>query len=250
MISDLCTNFPALAVDTSSMRSSIAVRDGAGRVHEWVSSGDSASHNEELSSEISALVKNSGVVLSDLSTLIVGIGPGSFTGLRIGLSVLKGLAVGLKTPLVSYSSLMAIGNEARETGSLIVAISDARRGEVFTLFMQKGGDGKLQVLEPASILTPQKVLDGAHFYAQKEGIPVGDIVVAYADPIATLEYGGELAVLRSHRSEHLGRSLLELDSPQIREFSLSNIAKIEPEYLRAVAAKTIAERANIALDTL
>ncbi len=237
---------PLLAVDTSSLRSSIAIRDSSGAVHHWSGNGQTASHNEELTSEITGLMARVGLRYEDLSGLIFGNGPGSFTGLRIGLSVLKGLAVGLKIPLIAHSSLEAIGHEAKEIGELVTVVSDARRGELFVLFMEKVEGGALRAIGEPSIQSPQAVVELTHKLALSRGISVGAVVVAAADPVPAMAYGGDLSVFHSHRSVYIARSLLELPLPPNNGFSLSRVAAIEPEYLRAVAAKTIAERENLA----
>ncbi len=119
-----------------------------------------ASRAQTLLEDVDALLRQGGARPRDLDALAVGIGPGSFTGVRIGLAVARGLALALDLPGAGVSTLAALA--AGAPGALPVV--DARRREVFTLL-----DGEPAVLAPAELeLEPGAVLvgDGALHYRE------------------------------------------------------------------------------------
>src|SRR6059058_5761625 len=125
-----------LAFDTATAVATSALVDGEEVL------GERASRAQTLLEDVDALLRQAGAHPSDLDRLAVGIGPGSFTGLRIGLAVARGLALSLDLPGSGVSTLAALA--AGAPGALPVV--DAKRREVFTLV---GG-------EP-HVLTPQEL---------------------------------------------------------------------------------------------
>jgi tRNA threonylcarbamoyladenosine biosynthesis protein TsaB len=123
-----------LALDTATNTASIALCCD-GRVVE-TGSHDSSGHSSELLPMIDSMCKRHGVAPTSLAAVAVGVGPGSFTGLRIGMATAKGIAYAASVPLWGVSSLAAIAWETISThidppSVLSIAIMDARRGEVF-----------------------------------------------------------------------------------------------------------------------
>jgi tRNA threonylcarbamoyladenosine biosynthesis protein TsaB len=104
--------------------------------------GERLSRAQTLLEDVDALLRRGGAHPSDLDALAVGIGPGSFTGVRIGLAAARGLAVALDLPGAGVSTLDALA--AGAPGALPVI--DARRREIFALV-----DGEPRVLEPADL---------------------------------------------------------------------------------------------------
>jgi tRNA threonylcarbamoyladenosine biosynthesis protein TsaB len=104
--------------------------------------GERVSRAQTLLEDVDALLRQAGARPSDLDRLAVGLGPGSFTGVRIGLAVARGLALSLELPGSGVSTLAALA--AGAPGA--VPVVDAKRREVFTLV-----DGEPQVLTPAEL---------------------------------------------------------------------------------------------------
>jgi tRNA threonylcarbamoyl adenosine modification protein YeaZ len=104
--------------------------------------GERVSRAQTLLEDVDALLRQAGAHPSDLDRLAVGIGPGSFTGVRIGLAVARGLALSLELPGAGVSTLAALA--AGAPGALPVV--DAKRREVFTLL-----DGEPRVLGPSEL---------------------------------------------------------------------------------------------------
>ena len=116
-----------LAIDTASHLAGLALYDGDGVAaeHTWTSL---AHHTVDLMPNLVTLLSQQGLTTADLSGLVVGLGPGSFTGLRIGMSVAKGLAFAQGLPLVGVPSLYAVAHAHREQGLPIWAVIAAGRG--------------------------------------------------------------------------------------------------------------------------
>ena len=128
-----------LAIDTSTEYLSIAVIKNS-----KVLSCRNFKHGRNMSSLIVSSIKkvlnNTGVSLKKIDCFAVGLGPGSFTGLRVGLSVVKGLAFAGKKPIVGISSLDAIAMNVKGKVKNIFVVSDARRKQVYAgIFVNNGG---------------------------------------------------------------------------------------------------------------
>lgn len=129
-----------LAVDTSTLTQSVALTEGPDVLGERSlrrRRGRGAGHSGSLLRAIHEVVRESGLRLSDVDLFVAGLGPGSFTGLRIGLSCLKGLAYATGTPLVGISSLEAMAAGAATSG-LTVPVLDARKREVYAAVYRDG----------------------------------------------------------------------------------------------------------------
>ncbi|GAA4234803.1 tRNA (adenosine(37)-N6)-threonylcarbamoyltransferase complex dimerization subunit type 1 TsaB [Postechiella marina] len=92
---------------------------------------DNYSHAERLHVYIDAVLNEAGVAQSDLSAIAVSKGPGSYTGLRIGVSAVKGLCFALDKPLISIPTLEALANQATLESGIVIPMIDARRMEVY-----------------------------------------------------------------------------------------------------------------------
>lgn len=90
------------------------------------------SHAEKLHVYIESLLQESGIHVSDLSAVAVSKGPGSYTGLRIGVSTAKGLCYALGKPLLAIDTLAVLARQVRVSSGLIVPMLDARRMEVYS----------------------------------------------------------------------------------------------------------------------
>ena len=122
-----------LAIDTSASRPTVAVMSGEATLAEWLGPGG-LQHHETLLAGIHETLGKAGVVLADLGYLSVGVGPGLFTGLRIGVVTAKFLADPLALPCVPVSSLAALAFQSGEVGGRRVwAVGDAKSRRVYAL---------------------------------------------------------------------------------------------------------------------
>ena len=146
-----------LAFDTATAVATSALVDTGSNGHLEVL-GERCSRAQTLLEDVDALLRQAGAHPSDLDRLAVGLGPGSFTGVRIGLAVARGLALSLDLPGAGVSTLAALA--AGAPGALPVV--DAKRREVFTLV-----DGEPRVLTPQDLALEDGVVrigDGATRY--------------------------------------------------------------------------------------
>lgn len=128
-----------LCIETSSRRGSVALSEGA-RVVVARSHAEQSAHAERLRPLLDELLSEAGWSKASLERVGVGMGPGSFTGLRVGIAFAKGIALGLGIPWVGVGSLAAMARACPpEAGPTRVALLDARRQEVFAQAFDAGG---------------------------------------------------------------------------------------------------------------
>ena len=104
------------------------------------------SHAERLHVFIEAIIKEAGIALKDLSAIAVSQGPGSYTGLRIGVSAAKGLCYALDIPLIAVDTLQALASQVTISSGLIIPMIDARRMEVYSAIFSPILEKKREVL--------------------------------------------------------------------------------------------------------
>ncbi|MFW6051460.1 MAG: tRNA (adenosine(37)-N6)-threonylcarbamoyltransferase complex dimerization subunit type 1 TsaB [Myxococcota bacterium] len=146
-----------LAVDTSTDASAVAVvRDGS--LGAESAAVGRARHGEVLLARIEQALEAAGIALSQVDLLAVGIGPGSFTGLRVGLATVKGLALSQGLPVVGVPSLrvLALGLGAGG-GRLVAPVVDAHHDEVFSAAYRVDGRGVAREVLPPFHALPEEV---------------------------------------------------------------------------------------------
>jgi tRNA threonylcarbamoyladenosine biosynthesis protein TsaB len=119
-------------------------------------------HSRRLMVNVKWLIKSYGVDWSDLDLLGIGMGPGSFTGLRIGLASAKGLAFATGIPLIGIPTIDALAGQViscRE--DLICPMVNVRRSQVYTAFYQAIDPGKLERLSPYQVISPEDFVASA-----------------------------------------------------------------------------------------
>lgn len=128
-----------LAIDTSTEIESVALLSEEELIGEYTFSCE-VSHANRLMNTIELILKDSKLTMKDIDGLALSLGPGSFTGLRIGVSTVKGLALAAKKPVVGISTLDALALNLPFAKKLICPIIDATKGEVYTaLYKMDGG---------------------------------------------------------------------------------------------------------------
>jgi len=145
-----------LAVDTASSCSSVALTVGnahGGTLLASLSLNSKLTHSRRLLSGIDWLLQENGVQLSDVDGLGVGLGPGSFTGLRIGMATLKGLATAMDKPLLGVSTLDGLAFSCSGNAPLC-ALLDARKQEVYRRWYEKDSKGIYREDGPIAALSP------------------------------------------------------------------------------------------------
>jgi tRNA threonylcarbamoyladenosine biosynthesis protein TsaB len=136
-----------LAFDTSANLTSVALCDGA-QVLVEDENADSDRHAEILLPRVQRCLAQSGLRLEDIDLFAVGIGPGSFTGVRVGVATAKGFGLALKRPVCGVVSLAALAAGAAGHGEWLAPVLDAFKGEVFAALYRATERGLQCVLEP------------------------------------------------------------------------------------------------------
>jgi tRNA threonylcarbamoyladenosine biosynthesis protein TsaB len=192
-----------LAVETSTLAGGAALLDGDRIVAEHLSDVR-VTHSERLLLAIDRLLGDAGWTPRQLDGLAVAIGPGSFTGLRIGLSTVKGLALALGAPVATVPTLDAMAAGLPFAALPVCPVLDARKGEVYTSFYRWKGNGMRREWEYLA-LAPD------------------DLAARLHEPVILL---GEGAV-------HVRSSYVELAPPHRRLPSPATVAVLGAERLRA-----------------
>jgi len=217
-----------VAIDTSGSFCSIAMRDAVNRVVAQSSAG-SGDHFEQLPRMLERVCRDAGVEPAAIGEIRIGVGPGSFTGLRIGMSFAKGLAWSLQANLIGCSSFagVAAATFARESAAQrVVVVADARRDELFAAVYERG-DPVTEMVAPC--IVPLSELSSPPW----RGAGAVWVCSQRDFTVTGLQIGPE---------HDTAKGLLALPVQTRDGCSIQEIAILEPTYLRAVAAKTIEER--------
>jgi tRNA threonylcarbamoyladenosine biosynthesis protein TsaB len=206
-----------LALDTTTRAGSVAIVHDDAVVVERL--GDSTrSHTERLPTEILIALEASGLTWSDIDVFAIAVGPGSFTGLRIGIATIQGLAFVHRKPVVPISALTALAEAVSDepAGARVGAWMDAHRREIFSALFRvmdrpPFAPDRLVELDPAKVGDPAATLacwqeagltpaalagDGAVLYAN---IIAGRVRVVAPPPLASII--GRMAVARARGGE-------------------------------------------------
>ena len=215
-----------LAVDTSTRTGSVALLEDDTMVAELQVSR-SETHGKRLMAVIDATLGLAGLGLEACDAFAVTIGPGSFTGLRIGISAVKGLAFATGKPVTGVSTLDALAYQFPWFPDLVCPLLDARKGEVYAALYRCVGRETLEKLSSDCAVRPKKWLAGI----QEECLFVGDGAVAYKDMI--VEIMGRRArfapfYLHAPRASVVGALGLE----QIKRGQTADVSKLVPFYIR------------------
>jgi tRNA threonylcarbamoyladenosine biosynthesis protein TsaB len=136
-----------LALDSSTLTLSLALIDGQGQTVEHLTAGPPQQQSVLLPRLVGELLGRHGLAVGALTDLVVGLGPGSFTGLRIGLGTMKGLAYAAQRPLSGVSSLAALALEGPRDVELFAA-AVVKKGELYLGRYRRAGEAGLESLAP------------------------------------------------------------------------------------------------------
>lgn len=222
-----------IALDSSTLTLSLVLADrtpaGVSIVEE-VSSGPPRKQSEMLPGLILELLDRHGLTLQALEGIAVGLGPGSFTGLRIGLSTAKALTYAAGIKIAGVSSLAALAGEGPE-GALLLPTAVARQKELYVGFYRRNG-AAVQSVGSEQALTPEQLVD--LLSESNEALAFGPGIAANAQDLASL--GAPSARLRSGPSHPSAVWIAKLASfPEVQE--LNSLFSLEPHYVRSSEAE-------------
>jgi tRNA threonylcarbamoyladenosine biosynthesis protein TsaB len=172
-----------LALDTATNSCSVAATDD-GALSAELTIRKNQTHSKHLMELIHSVLEIAGFGVADLDGLAVTIGPGSFTGLRIGISTIKGLAHALDKPVVGVSTLEALAWQCGQTSYLICPLLDARKGEVYAATYRFNADQLVQKTS-ARAMIPEAIAEEV----KSPCVFIGTGARLYRKSIAELNFG-------------------------------------------------------------
>ena len=216
-----------LGVDTATRSCSVGiVRDNA-VVAEEISTVRET-HSKHLMPLIVAALRRGGLTLADIDLWAVVRGPGSFTGLRIGLSTVKGLAAATGKPVVGVSSLAVLAFQNRDVAGekLVCALLDARKSEVYSGWY-RFRDGRLTQEAPEAVGKLAAVLGRI----DEPCLFVGDGAVCYHDEILAQKGPGGVG---DGAGENMirGTAVAQMALDKVRQGASDDLISLAPNYIR------------------
>lgn len=184
-------------------------------------------HAEMLTPQIEFVCRQARIDIGEVGIVAIDIGPGLFTGLRVGVASAKVIAHALAVPMIGVSSLDLAAFRVRHSQKLIASCLDARRGEVFGA-MYRAVPGGIQRVSGPTVYTPED-LQSELLAAGEDVLMVGDGAQRHAEAFGTVdgvEFAGDALSYPS------ARSLVELAHPRALREEFVNVNEIEPLYLR------------------
>jgi tRNA threonylcarbamoyladenosine biosynthesis protein TsaB len=184
-------------------------------------------HVETLAPAIAFTCAQARIELSEVGVVAVDIGPGLFTGLRVGVATAKALAHALRVPMIGVSSLDLLAFSVRFTPRVVVACIDARRGELFWAFYRQVPGGVQRVSEPRAG-TPDE-LASELLASGDEHLLIGDGALRYR---ATFEELHGVELVEQWMSHPSAAPLVQLAHARALREDWVNSWELEPLYLR------------------
>lgn len=221
-----------LGIETSTPQASVAIGSEQGVVASaLVARG--ASYNEFLLPAVRFCLDQAGVGYRNIGGVAVGIGPGLFTGMRVGVATAKALAQTLSVPIIGMSSLDVVAYEVRYSQKTICAVLDARRSEVFHAFYRPSPGG-IQRMTDYRVERPEQLAIGIASRPE-EVLMVGNGALLYKSHFEDLGPVAEIGTM-SHAFPN-ARSVVELAIPRMFREEFDPLNELRPLYLRRSAKR-------------
>jgi tRNA threonylcarbamoyladenosine biosynthesis protein TsaB len=229
-----------LGIETSTPQSSVAIGSEQGVIASALVSRGSGP-NEFLLRAASFCLEEVGLDYRNLGGIAVSLGPGLYTGMRVGIATAKALAQALSVPIVGMASLDLLAYEVRYSPKTICAVLDARRNEVFHAFYRPSPGG-VQRMTEYRVERPSRLAVGIESRPE-EVLLVGSGALLYKEEFEDLGPVVELATM-SHAFPN-ARSLVELALPRMFREDFDPLDAIKPLYLRRSARRIQWERIRV-----
>ncbi len=228
---------PILALETSTLVSSVALGTVDTLLGE-ITLQTKKTHSELLMPHIDKLLKMAGIKKTELKAVAVSIGPGSFTGLRIGLATAKTLAYALQIPIVGVPSLAALAYGCSVPGVILAPMLDAQKGNVYQAVFQ-WQNGELQELRATRVVDIQEALEDLTQY----DLPVlvmGEAAVLHSEKIQKI--GKNLELAKPHLIIQRAASVAGVGHTLLGQGKVQDVMTLEPVYIRRSEAEVLWER--------
>lgn len=226
-----------LALETSAKAVSAAVsEDGRILASGYLDTG--LTHSRTLMPVVEALLKNAGLTVRDCDAMAAAVGPGSFTGIRIGVAAAKGLAFAADKPVVGVSTLAAMARNVAFSDGLVVCAMDARRRQVYNALFQ-AREGRL------TRLTEDRAISLEDLAAELKASPLPKHLVGDGAALC-FRYMEEAGVSCRMAPPHLmmqnAMSVALTAEDEARAGRLLSVQELLPVYLRPPQAVRLRDR--------
>ena len=230
-----------LGIDSSGLVASAAIVVDDTLVAEFTIN-NKQTHSQTLLPMIEKVVEMSGVALEELDGIAVAAGPGSFTGLRIGASTAKGMALALKKPVISVPTLEGMAYRMAVVDGTICPLMDARRNQVYTGIYQMQ-EGKLTCLLEQTAVDISEVIDkvneiGRNVVFLGDGVPVHQQTL---EQMTKVPY--QFAPL--HMNRQSAAAVAALGKIYLAEGKVEEAGEHKPIYLRKSQAEREREKKGL-----
>ena len=229
-----------LGIESSTAVSSVAIGSEQGIIAS-ASLSRGKGHAEFVVPAIRYIANEADVSMRQLAGVAVGLGPGLFTGMRVGVATAKSIAQALRIPIIGTPSLDILAYGVRHSPRLICAAVDARRGEVFTAFYRQVPGG-IQRLSDYVAWPPER-LAGEVEARGEETLFVGNGALVYRAklPHARTEYASHAQAFPT------ASSLVELALPRFMREDNDPLLELEPLYVRKTDAEITWDRRGVVI---
>ena len=231
-----------LAVETSTFTGSVALveaslPEGAWRIVGETTLNLSETHSSRLMPTIDRLLRETSRSIQAVQGIAVGLGPGSFTGLRIAVSTVKGLAFSLQVPVVGVPTLDALAHNVPFASPLVCPVLDARKKEVYATLFRGNGEGDLRKIGEYWVLSPEELCSRI----SERTILVGNGAEVYGETFRE-KLGSRALFAPPEFSFPRASSVARLSLPSFRRGQSLDLLTFSPIYVRRSEAEIHWER--------
>jgi len=216
-----------IGIETSGVIGSIALLRNGAEPDERLF-GEGLQHARDLVPDLQALLDAHGLGPSDIELYGVGRGPGSYTGLRVGVATARVLAYSSGRPLVGVPTTEALVQNVVEHAQAVCAVIDAKRGELYAQVFRRDS-GRWRAESPAIVASPEEVVEKV----PREAVLVGDALRAHGEYLRGEGFTLAEEALWRPRASAVAELALEL----FKEHGSDDVHTLVPAYLRRPAAE-------------
>ncbi len=231
-----------LSIETATGCGSVSLTRGGvenGRLLAEATAQPEITHSRRLLGSVDWVMKAAGVSWTDIDGIAVSLGPGSFTGLRIGMAAAKGLVLAAKVPFIGVQTLDAIALSCPIIDNPLWCLLDARKQEVYAACYKPDVTGRPVQISPAVAIRPEKLADRI----TEPSILIGPGVAQYHDLFAGID---RVQLVPAALSSPIASRLGFLAAEQLDRGEVLDPSSAAPLYVRASEAEINLERKSAA----
>lgn len=227
---------PILAIETATQVSSVAVL-AKGCLAAEVTMQAKLAHSETLMAHIEQAMKMAGSKREEVEAVAVSIGPGSFTGLRIGLAAAKAMAYAWEVPLLGVPTLEVLAQHFWSTDACVLPLIDAQKGSAYTQpFSARAG--RVQPEGPIAVQSFGEILDWAG-KEQRDVVLAGDVIRKIE---GKFELSANVHIAPAHLRMPRAANVAVLGAARLAAGESDNVMDLEPLYIRRSEAEVLWEK--------